>query len=74
MVSCDFTYIVLCMQEILHNMGVCCIYLKDYDQVRQCLLHAINDFHCIKKLLHTIQKPFTVSFLHVCVCVRQWRG
>ena len=64
MMSCDLTYIVLCMQEILHNMGVCCIYLKDYDQVRQCLHHAII-------LFYHIQKPFTVSFLHVCVYVRQ---
>ena len=70
--SCDLTYIVLCVQEILHNMGVCCIYLKDYDQVRQCLLHAINKFYCIKKLLHTfLSHSETIHrfFLaRVCVC------
>ena len=64
------------MQEILHNMGVCCIYIKDYDQVRQLMSPPHNkrflQFYCIKKLLLSHSEAIHRFFLaRVCVCVCQ---
>ena len=31
-----FAFVLLSPQEVLHNQGVCSVYLKQYDKVRTC--------------------------------------